>query len=113
MKKEIGERFKYIRNKHKDSLRGLAEKLNISFTTLHKIETGYNYPSIEVINKISKHYDVPHSYFFGEEKEVPQQFKDKIQWIDFGDKMEKHDLSPKEIEEMLEGFLKRINNDKS
>jgi transcriptional regulator with XRE-family HTH domain len=106
LKEEIGDRLRDLRVSKNYSLRALAEKLNVSYSTLYKIENGDNYPSIEILDKLSKHFDVERSYFFGESKDVPDKFKDKIKWIAFGDKMEQFNLSPEQLEEMLEGFLK-------
>jgi transcriptional regulator with XRE-family HTH domain len=106
LKKEIGIRLRELRTARKESLRQLAEKIDITFSALQKIEAGDNYPSVEVIDKLSRHYDVEPSYFFGNRYEVPDKYNDQIKWMAFGDKMDKYNLSPHEVEKMLEGFLK-------
>ena len=109
LKKEIGSRLRKLRTLHEESLRDLASRIGVNYSTLHKIEKGENYPSIEVLDKLADRYNVPRSYFFGETQEVPEEYRDRIQWIAFGEEMRKYNLTPEEIKEMLDGFLKHLN----
>lgn len=115
LKKEIGFRLRYLRKSRKDSLRALAEKIEVNYSTLHKIETGENYPSIDVLDKISKVYNVDHAYFFGDKQDVPDELKGKVKWISYIDEMETLNLGPDELKSMLkdkiELVLNQLNND--
>jgi transcriptional regulator with XRE-family HTH domain len=110
--KYIGSRIRDLRTKNGDSLEELGKKLNFNYSNLSKIERGVRSPSVELLEQVAKLYDVKISYFFGEEGELPQKLKDKgAEWIAFGKKMEKRELTPEQIEATLE-FLEKMGINK-
>lgn len=106
-KREIGNKLKILRGT--EPLRSLADKLGLSFTTLQKIESGTNYPSPKVLSKLCEHFSVDRSFFFGKIQNVPEAFQNSLKWIAFGEEMEKYNLKPEEIENILRVFMK-LNN---
>ena len=52
----FGKTLKRIRLKHKDSLRGLAKKIDLHFTFIDKVEKGLNPPSENMITRLLKVY---------------------------------------------------------
>ena len=71
----IGARIKQLRTEHKDSIRGLAKKLDYDWSNLAKIERGTYGLTHELLQKIIDVYDVQPSYFLGEaytESELPK-----------------------------------------
>ncbi len=80
--KGVGKKIREIRMKNKDTLEQLGKKLNFNYSNLSKIEREIRTPSIELIEEIARLYDVPLSYFFGEEQEIPKELKEiGVEWI--------------------------------
>jgi len=70
----IGTAIKIIRKKGNMSQRDLAEKCNISQTSLSQIENGVKKPRTQTFNKICQVLDVPESVIYIlalEDKDVP------------------------------------------
>jgi transcriptional regulator with XRE-family HTH domain len=106
--KDIGNKIRDLRNKNGDSLEELGKKLNFNYSNLSKIERGVRSPSLELLEQISKLYEVRISYFFGEEGTLPKELEERgAKWIAFGDKMEQRELTPEQIEATLE-FLDKM-----
>ena len=63
----VGERLKRARNNMKLSLRDLAEKVNLSQTTISKYEKGISKPNSTILIKLAKILNVNENYFFKEE----------------------------------------------
>ncbi len=68
----IAKNLVYLRKKNKLTQVELAEKLNYTDKAISKWEKGESLPSIEVLHKISKLYDVSLDYIVGEEKAEPR-----------------------------------------
>lgn len=100
---KIGQRIKKMRQEKGLSLRELGEKINIAFSHLSRIENDKKTPNIELLETLSDLFDVPMSYFFGEEQPLPKELKEKdVEWLVFGEEMEKRDLTPEEIKNIVE-----------
>ena len=59
----FGEVLREIRMQHKDSLRGLAEKIDVYFTYIAKIETGEKAITKEILEKLIKEYPLQKNEF--------------------------------------------------
>lgn len=66
LKEHIGIKIKKIRIENKDTLKGLAEKVNYDYSNLSKVERGKYGASVDLIKSISEVYNVSPNYFFGE-----------------------------------------------
>lgn len=64
---DVGMKMRNLRKNKKDSLKVLAEKIDYDWSNLSKMERGIYTPSVEIINKIIKVYNVDSSYFFGDQ----------------------------------------------
>lgn len=107
---KLGERIKKIRTRKSLTLRYIGEALNMDYSHLSKIERGDRTPSIELLEKLSKLFEVPMSYFFGEEQNLPKELKSKgVEWLVFGEEMEKRNLTPEEIKDLIE-LIDKLNN---
>jgi len=62
----IGWKIRKLRNAHKETLIGLAEKIGIDYSSLSKIERGEREPSVDLLKRIVDLYLVDPKYFFGE-----------------------------------------------
>lgn len=94
--KGVGSKIREIRIKNNDTLKDLGKKLNFNYSNLSKIEREVRTPSIELIEEIAKLYDVPLSYFFGQEQEIPKELKDiGVEWIAVAEEL-KEKMSPEE-----------------
>lgn len=112
--KEIGPRIRKLREDKGLSLRELGDRINISFTHLSRIERGEKIPNLELLNTLANVFDVDMSYFFGEKQQVPEEFKDKVEWITFGEEMEKRNVSPEQLKELVAAFMKiKFGGDKN
>lgn len=106
--KIIGEKLKTIREEKKLSQREVAKKIGIHDTYISKIEKG-RIPSVDVLKKICTFYNIDIASLFGEEIKTPEQLKNfGVEWITFIDDMQKRDLSPEEILQIINA-LKIVN----
>lgn len=107
--KNIGKTIRELRLKNGDSLEDLGKKVNFNFSNLSKIERGERKPSIELLEQISTIYDVKLSYFFGEEGEVPEEWKEiGVEWVAFAKDMKEKNITPEEMNNVLE-FMKKMD----
>jgi|GEM_PF-742754 len=89
----IGKKIKSLRDILKLSQKELAEKTDVSRSTISQMEIGTHLPSIESISKIAKILSVPYEYFLEEsfeivykngrfvslkEEDIPDKIKDLI-----------------------------------
>jgi transcriptional regulator with XRE-family HTH domain len=108
--KDISKKIRDLRKQHKDTLEELGEKLNFNPSNLSKIERGIRKPTIELVEQLMKIYDVPLTYFFGEESEMQEELKDLgADWVAFVEEMEEKQITPDEIKAIMEilGKIKR------
>lgn len=104
----VGKRIREIRKKNKDTLEDLGKKIDFNYSNLSKIERGDRNPTLEILRSICEVYDVPLSYFLGETEEMPTEISEKgAEWMSFIDEMEKRNLSPDEIKEIVD-FLDKF-----
>ena len=101
--KQIGEKLKALREKKGYTMREVAELAEMDHTYISKIEKG-KIPSLEKLKRLCSLYDVPVAYLFGDgEFTVPSEAKAKgVKWIRFIDEMERRELEPDEIEQLLD-----------
>jgi transcriptional regulator with XRE-family HTH domain len=101
--KDISKKIREIRTKHGHTLEELGEKLNFNPSNLSKIERGIRKPQIELIEQMAKIYDVPLTYFFGEQQEAPEELKAiGADWVSFVEEMEEKNITPDEIKAIME-----------
>ena len=106
----IGSLIRKLRKANNDSLQDLGKKLGYSFGALGKIERGEVKPSIDLLRRIASIYDEHVSYFIGEKQQIPKEIEEKgVEWLSFINEMEKRDLSPDEIKEIIT-FIYRIKS---
>ncbi|MCG7346403.1 helix-turn-helix domain-containing protein [Sporosarcina sp. ACRSL] len=68
----LGERIKQLRKGNKDTLKGLAEKINYDWSNLSKIERGKYGITAELLNDILEIYGVDPNDFFGNVLKAPE-----------------------------------------
>lgn len=106
---KIGDKIREIRLKHKHTLEELGEKINFNPSNLSKIERGIRKPAIELVEQLAKIYDVPLSYFFGEEGEVSTELREiGVEWITFIEEMEEKEITPDEIKAIID-IMNKMN----
>lgn len=106
----VGKRIRQLRRQHKHSLEELGDKVDYNYSNLSKIELEKRQPSLELLEKIASVYGVHISYFFGERKNTPDELEEKgVEWLSFIEEMEKKELSPEEIREIV-GFIDRFKS---
>lgn len=66
----MGLKIRQLRRANKDTLKSLAEKIDYDYSNLSKVERGVYGVTPDMLEKIMEVYDVPFSYFFGNEKLV-------------------------------------------
>lgn len=75
--KQFGSKVKEYRNIANYSLEKLAELCNCSTQTIWGIESGYNAPSFNTMDAISKALNVPIIYFFNFDTDVQTNINEK------------------------------------
>ncbi|MCD8520541.1 MAG: helix-turn-helix domain-containing protein [Alphaproteobacteria bacterium] len=63
----IGWKIRTLRMKYEETMRELGDHIGVSYNQINKYEKGIDRISNENLHKISKHYNVPIGYFFGED----------------------------------------------
>lgn len=107
---KYGKKVREIREKNGDTLEDLAKKLNMTWSALGKYERGERKISPEVLEEISKVYDISLSYFFGNEKQkIPPELAEVgVEWIAFAKEMAENDLTPQQIKSLLD-LISQLN----
>jgi transcriptional regulator with XRE-family HTH domain len=106
--KKYGLAIRKLRERNGDTREDLANKLGMSESGLGKYERGERTIKPEFLEQVSQVYDVPLSYFFGEEGELPEELKEVgAKWITFIKEMEERQLTPEQIKATLE-FLDKM-----
>jgi transcriptional regulator with XRE-family HTH domain len=106
--KKYGELISKIRIKNGDTREDLAKKLGIPNSTFAKYERGERKVTPELMENIAEIYDVPVATLFGEEVEIPEEFKKiGVKWMRVIDKFEKQNLTPEQVEATVE-FLNKM-----
>jgi transcriptional regulator with XRE-family HTH domain len=105
---KYGKAIRDLRERRGDTREELAKKLEMSESGLGKYERGERNIKPEFLEQVAKVYDVPLSYFYGEEGELPEELK-KVgaKWITFIKEMEERELTPEQIKATLE-FLEKM-----
>lgn len=104
---KYGVKIRELREKNNDTLEELANKLNMTYSSLGKYERGERKITPELLEVIANIYDVKLSYFYGEEYEPPEELK-KIgaEWVAFAKEMEEKKLTPEEIKAVIQVWKK-------
>ena len=104
---KYGAKIRELREKNNDTLEELAEKLNMTYSSLGKYERGERKITPELLESVSNIYEEKLSYFYGEEQEPPEELK-KIgaEWVAFAKEMEEKNLTPEEIKAVIEVWKK-------
>ena len=68
---KVGKRLKMIRKRLGLTQKQFASRVpgGVDHTYIGKIERGYQYPSVKLLERIGRAYSVPLGYFFEDEKE--------------------------------------------
>jgi transcriptional regulator with XRE-family HTH domain len=105
---KYGKRVREVREKQGDTLEDLAKKLNMSWSSLGKYERGERKISPELLEQVAEVYDVPFSYFFGEEHAPPKELLEiDADWVAFAKDMKEKEITPEEIKAILD-IMKKI-----
>lgn len=98
----VGKRLKELRERKGYTLRGAGELAGISHTYVSKIEKG-QIPSLHTLEKLCELYGVSVQSLFGEEMKLPPELADiGVEWITHVENMKSKELTPREIEELIE-----------
>lgn len=99
---EIGLKLKNLRDQLGLSQREAARRLDMDHSYLAKIEKG-KMPSLEKLKKLCLLYGVTIQSLFGDKIEVPDILKELgVEWITHAKNMKDKNLTPEEIEKMVE-----------
>lgn len=106
-----GSKIRDLREKNGDTLEDLAKKMNTHFSTLAKWERGERKITPELLQEVAEIYDVPISYFFGDEGKMPEELK-KIgaKWATFVKDMEEQEITPEEVIALI-NLYKKVNKE--
>lgn len=106
--KQIGEKLREIREKKGFTMRQVAEIIDIDYSYISKIEKG-KIPSLDKLNKLCDLYGITAASLFGEEVKTPKELEEVgVEWISFAKEMEKKDITPEEIKQIMTA-LKLMN----
>lgn len=106
--KQIGEKLRDIRERKGFTMRQVAEIIDIDYSYISKIEKG-KIPSLDKLNKLCDLYGISVASLFGEEVKTPKELEEiGVEWITFAKEMEKKDISPEEIKQIMTA-LKLMN----
>ncbi|GAW90935.1 helix-turn-helix domain-containing protein [Calderihabitans maritimus] len=101
----IGQKIRVLREKNKLTRTELAKQLGITGLHLYRIETGRRNPTIKMLQKLAKIFQVPLSYFSGEEpsgQSVKYEVVDLEQFLRENTvRLEGRELSPDQKEKVL------------
>jgi transcriptional regulator with XRE-family HTH domain len=100
--KQIGEKLKHLREQKNLTQREVAEKIDIDYSYISKIENG-KVPSLDKLNKLCDLYGVKVSSLFGEEMEPDDGLKKMgVEWIAFSKEMDQQNVTPEELKKVLD-----------
>jgi transcriptional regulator with XRE-family HTH domain len=103
---KFNEKIKALRNKAKLSQQELANQLNIHVTRVSKIENGHLLPSIDIVRRLTKIFNISADQLINEDKEdlkvsvQDKEFNEQVALINQLDEDEKNALL-KIIDSML------------
>lgn len=102
MDNKYGKAIRDLRLKNGDTIEQLANKLKITDSAMGKYERGERKVKPEFLEQIAEIYDVPVSFFYGEEVEIPKELKEVgVEWITFAKEMKEKNLTPEQIKATL------------
>lgn len=110
MDKDLGQKLKQIRVQKGYEVSEVERKLGIHQEQINDIENG-NIDSLGDLKKFCNLYDIPVQSLFGREVKMPQVLKDAgVEWVAFGKEIEGDELSPKDIEDIL-NLVERVRDE--
>jgi transcriptional regulator with XRE-family HTH domain len=75
----LAQRLKELRLKKGDSLQGLADAVEVSKAHVWELETGKSKnPSIELLTKLARHFEVPLAQLVGEDPESSEEDQELV-----------------------------------
>lgn len=75
----LAQRLKELRLKKGDSLQGLADAVGVSKAHVWELETGKSKnPSIELLTKLARHFEVPVAQLVGEDPEASEEDQELV-----------------------------------
>jgi len=79
----VGDRLKKLRKSFGLTQKQFASRIpgKIDHTYIGKIERGYQYPSLRMLEKIGRAYNVPLGYFFREGKKRMMSYVEVLDWL--------------------------------
>ncbi len=104
VRKVVGERLKKLRKNLGFTQKEFAARVAVDHTYIGKIERGYQYPSLKMLERIGKTFSVPLSYFFEDDSflksldllpsEIKDLLKDKKRqhWLRMSRELKEKDL---------------------
>ncbi len=102
--KQIGDKLREFREKKRFTMREVAEMIKIDYSYISKIEKG-KIPSLDKLNKLCDLYGISVASLFGEEVETPKELNEiGVGWISFAKEMEKKNVTPEEIKNIMEAL---------
>ena len=94
--KQLGKRIKQIRKESNYTQADFAEKINVDFKYLSRIETGLSTPSLKTIEKIAEQLGVDYRILFTFDKPLDK----KMLEVEICNKIKK--FSPEKLKKLLE-----------
>ena len=94
LRKTFAENIKYYRKEQGFSQQTLAEKCDIATNYLSEIERGQKFPSVEIIERLSRELNIPASLFF----------------LEANSKIDDNDLIKKRNKEFSEKLINTVTN---
>lgn len=85
MKQNVGTRIRKLRKEHRHTLKDLEKNIDFNYSNLSKIERGMRSPTYDLLEKLSKEYRVPVTYFFTGEEEGERHSlsTNEREWLSF------------------------------
>lgn len=110
--KGYGKKISFNRKKQKISQEELGKKLNVTRSYISKLENEKTPLSLETLGKIADILSVsPGDLIDNKQQEPAEELKEVgAEWIMLGKKMEKHGITPRQIEEWAK-IVKFYNED--
>lgn len=106
---EIGQRMRMIRKLRGDSLSDLSKAIGMSESNFSKYERGERTITVELLQKVAKHYRISVADIFGEEGDLPEELKEQNgEWIAFNEEMKNKNITPDELKAIV-NLYKKLN----
>lgn len=111
-KEDFGKRIKQARESYGEKIgvkftqADLARKINVTRVYINDLEAGRNYPSLEVLQNLTKALDINLGFFDSapiEENEIPDELqKIGIKYLSVTQELKERGLTPEEIRKLAD-----------